>query len=134
MLSNGSIKRLWSIHRQKAMYELEGGADFRNLSFHFLMRSLNLFAGDSIKIKPGQTKVVPMCLDTHAIKRDMTLAEKRRLDIDLYSRENEKVMVNLKTERKDKLVQTIPAVMSKGTISLLLLIIQTQNGRLINIR
>ena len=103
---------------QKAMYELEGGADFRNLSFHFLMRSLNLFAGDSIKIKPGQTKVVPMCLDTHAIKRDMTLAEKRRLDIDLYSRENEKVMVNLKTERKDKLVQTIPAVMSKGTIFL----------------
>ena len=103
---------------QKAMYELEGGADFRNLSFHFLMRSLNLYAGDSIKIKPGQTKVVPMCLDTHAIKRDMTLAEKRRLDIDLYSRENEKVMVNLKTERKDKLVQTIPAVMSKGTIFL----------------
>ena len=100
------------------MYELEGGADFRNLSFHFLMRSLNLYAGDSIKIKPGQTKIVPMCLDTHAIKRDMTLAEKRRLDIDLYSRENEKVMVNLKTERKDKLVQTIPAVMSKGTIFL----------------
>ena len=27
---------------QKAMHELEGGADFRNLSFHFLMRSLNL--------------------------------------------------------------------------------------------
>ena len=103
---------------QKAMYELEGGADFRNLSFHFLMRSLNLYAGDSIKIKPGQTKVVPMCLDTHAIKRDMNLGEKRRLDIDLYSRKNEKVMVNLKTERKDRLVQTLPAVMSKGTIFL----------------
>ena len=103
---------------QKAMYELEGGADFRNLSFHFLMRSLNLYAGDTIKIKPGQTKVVPMCLDTHAIKRDMNLGEKRRLDIDLYSRENEKVMVNLKTERKDRLVQTLPAVMSKGTIFL----------------
>ena len=103
---------------QKAMYELEGGADFRNLSFHFLMRSLNLYAGDSIKIKPGQTKVVPMCLDTHATKRDMTLGEKRRLDIDLYSRENEKVMVNLKTERKDRLVQTIPAVMSQGTVFL----------------
>ena len=28
---------------QKAMYELEGGADLRNLSFHFLMRSLNLY-------------------------------------------------------------------------------------------
>ena len=108
---------------QKAMYELEGGADFRNLSFHFLMRSLNLYAGDTIKIKPGQTKVVPMCLNTHAIKRDMNLGEKRRLDIDLYSRKNEKVMVNLKTERKDRLVQTLPAVMSKGT--LLLSIIQT---------
>ena len=103
---------------QKAMYELEGGADFRNLSFHFLMRSLNLYAGDTIKIKPGQTKVVPMCLDTHAIKRDMNLGEKRRLDIDLYSRKNEKVMVNLKTERKDRLVQPLPAVMSKGTIFL----------------
>ena len=100
------------------MYELEGGADFRNLSFHFLMRSLNLYAGDTIKIKPGQTKVVPMCLDTHAIKRDMNLGEKRRLDIDLYSRKNEKVIVNLKTERKDRLVQTLPAVMSKGTIFL----------------
>ena len=103
---------------QKAIYELEGGADFRNLSFHFLMRSLNLYAGDTIKIKPGQTKVVPMCLDTHAIMRDMNLGEKRRLDIDLYSRKNEKVMVNLKTERKDRLVQTLPAVMSKGTIFL----------------
>ena len=103
---------------QKAMYELKGGADFRNLSFHFLMRSLNLYAGDTIKIKPGQTKVVPMCLDTHAIKRDMNLGEKRRLDIDLYSRKNEEVMVNLKTERKDRLVQTLPAVMSKGTIFL----------------
>ena len=103
---------------QKAMYELEGGADFRNLSFHFLMRSLNLYAVNTVKIKPGQTKIVPMCLDTHAIKRDMTLGEKRRLDIDLYSRENEKVMVNLKTERKDRLVQTIPAVMSQGTIFL----------------
>ena len=103
---------------QKAMYELEGGADFRNLSFHFLMRSLNLYAGDTIKIKPGQTKVVPMCLDTHAIKRDMNLGEKKRLDIDLYSRKNEKVMVNLKTERKDRLVQTLPAVMSKGIIFL----------------
>ena len=59
-----------------------------------------------------------MCLDTHAIKRDINLGEKKRLDIDLYSRKNEKVMVNLKTERKDRLVQTLPAFMSKGTIFL----------------
>ena len=48
----------------------------------------------------------------------MNLGEKRRLDIDLYSRKNEKVMINLKIERKDRLVQTLPAVMSKGTIFL----------------
>ena len=41
---------------QKAMYKLEGGADFRNLSFHFLMRSLNLYARDTVKIKPGSLK------------------------------------------------------------------------------
>ena len=50
---------------QKAMYELEGGADFRNLSFHFLMRSLNLYAGQTVKIKPRQSKMVPLCIDTH---------------------------------------------------------------------
>ena len=32
--------------------------------------------------------------------------------------ENKKVIVNLKTERKDKLVQTMPTLMSKGTIFL----------------
>ena len=103
---------------QKAMYELEGGADFRNLSFHYLMRSLNLYAGETVKIKPGQSKMVPLCLDIHAMKRDSQLREKKLLDIDLYKIENEKVIINLKTERKDKLVQTLPALMSKGTIFL----------------
>ena len=36
----------------------------------------------------------------------------------MYNREGEKVIVNLKTGRKDQLVQTLPAVMSKGTILL----------------
>ena len=103
---------------QKAMYELEGGADFRNLSFHFLMRSLSLYAGETVKIKPGQTKMVPMCLDTYAMRRDSQLGEKKLLDIDLHRIENEKVIINLKTEREDKLVQTLPALMSKGTIFL----------------
>ena len=105
---------------QKAMYELEGGADFRNLSFHFLMKSLNLYAGETVKIKPGQTNMVPMCLDTYAMKRDSQLGEKKLLDIDLHTRENEKVIINLKTERKDKLVQTLPLLMSKVLFSLLL--------------
>ena len=103
---------------QKAMYELEGGADFRNLLFHFLMRSLNLYAGQTVKIKPGQSKMVPLCKDTYAMERSSQLRERKLLDIDLYKIENEKVIINLKTERKDKLVQTLPALMSKGTIFL----------------
>ena len=82
------------------------------------MRSLNLYAGDTVKIKPGQSKMVPLCLDTHAVKRDSQLRERKLLDIDLYKIENEKVIINLKTEGKDKLVHTLPALMSKGTIFL----------------
>ena len=100
---------------QKAMYELEGGADFRNLSFHFIMRSLNLYAGESVKIKPGQSKMIPLCLNTYGCNDK----------IDLYSKENEKVILNLKTDREDKLVQTVPAVMSKGKI----LLTAINNGR-----
>ena len=58
------------------MCELEGGADFRNLSFHFLMRSLNLYAGETVKIKPGHTKIVPMCLENSALfKKDLSRKE-----------------------------------------------------------
>ena len=46
------------------------------------------------------------------------LRERKLLDIDLDKIENEKVIVNLKTERKDKLVQTMPALMTKGTVFL----------------
>ena len=103
---------------QKAMYELEGGADFRNLSFHFLMRSLNLYAGETVKIKPGQTKIVPMCLENSALFKKTKAGKKKNFDIDLYKREGEKVIVNLKTGRKDQLVQTLPTVMSNGNILL----------------
>ena len=51
-------------------------------------------------------------LDTYAMKRGSQLRERKLLDIDLYKIENEKVIINLKTERKDKLVQTLPALMS----------------------
>ena len=76
------------------MYELEGGADFRNLSFHFLMRSLNLYAGESVKIKPGQTKIVPMCLENSVLFRKAKAGKKKGFDIDLYNREGEKIIVN----------------------------------------
>ena len=62
--------------------------------------------------------MVPLCIDTHAMERSSQLRERKLLDIDLYKIENEKVIINLKTERKDKLVQTLPALMSKGTIFL----------------
>ena len=50
----------------------------------------------------------PLCLNTYGCNDK----------IDLYSKENEKVILNLKTDREDKLVQTVPAVMSKGKILL----------------
>ena len=62
--------------------------------------------------------MVPLCLDTHAMKRDSQLRERKLLDTDLHKIENEKVIINLNTERKDKLVQTLPALMSIGTILL----------------
>ena len=52
------------------------------------------------------------------MRRDSQLGEKKLLDIDLHNIENEKVIMNPKTERKDKLVETLPALMSKGTIFL----------------
>ena len=82
------------------------------------MRSLNLYAGDTVKITPGKYKMVPLCIDKHAMERSSQLRERKLLDIDLYKIEKEKVIVNLKTERKDKLVQTLPALMSKCTIFL----------------
>ena len=62
--------------------------------------------------------MVPLCLDTHVMERSSQLRERKLLDIDLYKIENEKVIINLKTERKDKLLQILPALMSKGTIIL----------------
>ena len=103
---------------QKAMYELEGGVDFRNLSFHFLMRALNLYTGETVKIKPGQTKIVLMYLETSTLFKKTKVGKNKIYDINLYNREGDKVIVNLKTGRKDQLVQTLPAVMSKGTILL----------------
>ena len=38
------------------MYELEAGANFKILSFQFIMRSLNLYSSENVNIKPGQTK------------------------------------------------------------------------------
>ena len=64
------------------------------------MRSLNLDAGETVKIKPGQTKIVPMCLDTYAMKRDPQFGEKKLLDINRRTSENEKVIINLKLRGK----------------------------------
>ena len=62
--------------------------------------------------------MAPLCLDTYAMRSNSQLREEKLIDIDLHNIENEKVIINFKTERKDKLVQTLPALMSKGTIFL----------------
>ena len=82
------------------------------------MRSLNLYAGHTVKIKPGQSKMVPLCIDTHVMDRNSKLRERKLLNMDLCKMENEKVIINLKSEREDRLVQTLPALMSKGTVFL----------------
>ena len=56
-----------------------------------------------------------MCLDNTALYKRSKAGKKQVFDIDLYNKEGEKVIVNLKTGRKD---QTLPAVMSKGTMLL----------------
>ena len=113
--SNVPTKKIFPQYVENKYEDLEVHTSYK---FHFLMRSLNLYAGDTVKIKPGQSKMVPLCIDTHAMERSSQLRERKLLDINLYKVENEKVIINLKTERKDKLVQTLPALMSKGTIFL----------------
>ena len=53
-----------------------------------------------------------------ALFKKVKAGKKKVFDVDLYNREGEKVIVNLKTRRKDQLVLTLPAAISKGTILL----------------
>ena len=81
---------------QKSMYELEAGANFRNLSFPFIMRSLNLYSSENVNIKPGQTKTYSL--------------ELKELPPGMPDpKEEHDVIVKLKTFRSDQLVQTLLA-------------------------
>ena len=81
---------------QKSMYELEAGANFRNLSFQFIMRSLNLYSSENVNIKPGQTKTCS--LELNELPPGMP-----------DQKEEHDVIVKLKTFRSDQLVQTLLA-------------------------
>ena len=81
---------------QKSMYELEAGANFRNLSFQFIMRSLNLYSSENVNIKPGQTKTYS--LELNELPPGMP-----------DPKEEHDVIVKLKTFRSDQLVQTLLA-------------------------
>ena len=59
-----------------------------------------------------------MCLENSSLFKKTKAGKNKIYDIDLYNREGEQIIVNLKTGRKNQLVQTLPAVMSKGTILL----------------
>ena len=81
---------------QKSMYELKAGANFRNLSFPFIMRSLNLYSSENVNIKPGQTKTYSL--------------ELKELPPGMPDpKEEHHVIVKLKTFRSDQLVQTLLA-------------------------
>ena len=75
-----------------------------------------------------------MCSENSAPFKKAKAGKKNVFDIDLYNIEGEKVIVNLKTGRKNQLVQTLPAVMSKGTILLTAVNNTDKNERLINSR
>ena len=59
-----------------------------------------------------------MYLENSTLFKKTKAGKNKIYDIDLYNREGEKVIVNLKTGRKNQLAQTLPAVMSKGIILL----------------
>ena len=86
---------------QKSMYELEGGLDFRNPFFHFMMRSFNLHATENVNINPDQTKTY------HLEWKDMPDPE-----------EEHEVIIKIKTHRLDKLVQTLLAKWKNNRILL----------------
>ena len=89
----------------KSMYELEGGPNCRNLSFHFMMRSLNLHATENVNIKPGRTKTYSLEL------KDMPPG--------LPDPEEEhEVIVTIKTHRPDRLVQNLLAKWKNNRILL----------------
>ena len=81
---------------QKSMCELEAGANFRNLSFQFIMRSLNLYSSENVNIKPGQTKTYS--LELNELPPGMP-----------DPKEEHDVIVKLKMFRSDQLVQTLLA-------------------------
>ena len=43
---------------QKSMYELEGGPNFGNLTFHFMMRSVDIISRENVCIRKGEKKKV----------------------------------------------------------------------------
>ena len=75
---------------QKSMYELEGGPNFGNLTFHFMMRSVDIVSRDELCIKKG---------------------EKGRLFLKMKEAppgfKHGRGILKLKTSREDKLPQTI---------------------------
>ena len=81
---------------QKSMYELEAGANFRIFSFQFIMRSLNLYSSENVNIKPGQTKTYS--LEIKELPPGMP-----------DPKEENDVIVKLKTFRSDQLVQMLLA-------------------------
>ena len=84
---------------QKTMYELEGGPHFGNLSFHFMMRSLPLYAENDVMIKPGETKSYNLEL------RELPEGFMEGIGV-----------IKLRSSRPDQLVQTLLAEVKGNSI------------------
>ena len=97
------------------------------------MRSLNLYAGETVKINPGQTKIVPMCLENAALYKKSKVGKKQVFDIDLYNRAGEKrSLLIFRLVGKISWYKLHLQSCQKVLYYLLLLTILTKNGRLIN--
>ena len=83
---------------QKSMYELEATANFRNLSFNFLMRSLNLYVTEEIDLQPGQSRTY--CFRLKDIPPNLPV-----------EKDGTEVAIKLKSLRTDKLPITLVTVL-----------------------
>ena len=88
---------------QKTMYELEGGPHFGNLSFHFMMRSLPLYADRDIVIRRGETKSYKLNI--------------KELPEGFQEGNTHHGIIKLRSSRPDQLVQTLLAKVEGNQIS-----------------
>ena len=90
---------------QKSMYEQEGGANFRDLNFHFMKRSLPVKSSQNAQVKPGKTKTLKFYLGT----------KRGNLPPDFGEVDGSNVIIKMKLE-KDLVPQTFECRVHKDSV------------------